>query len=287
MAEYAEYRQNNLDNILNFNYGIELFPGSSQNPVIKKNTREVALIKLKRLLRSNGFAFLAETNKEAFILMFLYARKMNENNALDLIRNYYQFRKEHDLWFRRLEPFDPKIQMAIQDGFPSVLSNLDRRSRRVLFMVCSQWNTERYCLLTIYRALLVSLEHLIKDVNTQYNGFVFIVDWTNFTARQTMNISPRLLHVMLQGLQDCFPAKIKAVHFINQPWYIDGLMSVVKPFLKEKTKNKIILHGLNLNTLHKHFPRDILPSELGGEQPPYDSRIWLKSLLGSSLGVDL
>jgi len=59
MAEYAEYRQNNLDNILNFNYGVELFPNSSQNPVIKKNTREVALIKLKRLLRSNGFAFLA------------------------------------------------------------------------------------------------------------------------------------------------------------------------------------------------------------------------------------
>lgn len=67
-----------------------------------------------------------ENNKEAFIMMFLYARKMNESNALVLIQNYYQFRKEHDLWFRRLKPFDPKIQMAIQDGFPSVLSNLDR-----------------------------------------------------------------------------------------------------------------------------------------------------------------
>jgi len=51
---------------------------------------------------------------------------MNESNALSLIQNYYQFRREHDPWFRRLEPFDPKIQMAIQDGFPSVLSNLDR-----------------------------------------------------------------------------------------------------------------------------------------------------------------
>lgn len=59
-------------------------------------------------------------------MKFLYARKMNESNALDLIQNYYQFRKEHDLWFRRLEPYDPKIQMAIQDGFPSVLPNLDR-----------------------------------------------------------------------------------------------------------------------------------------------------------------
>lgn len=47
------------------------------------------------------------------------------------------------------------------------------------------------------------------------------------------------------------------------------------------------MHGLNLNTLHEHIPKDILPSELGGEQPPHDSRIWLKNLLGSSLGVNL
>jgi len=59
MAEYAEYRQNNLDNILNYNYGIELFSASSHNSVIKKNTREEALVKLKKLLRNNGFAFLA------------------------------------------------------------------------------------------------------------------------------------------------------------------------------------------------------------------------------------
>lgn len=77
--------------------------------------------------------FLLDEDKEAFIMKFLYARKMNESNALDLIQNYYQFRKEHDLWFHRLEPYDPKIQMAIQDGFPSVLPNLDRL---VLFIFC-------------------------------------------------------------------------------------------------------------------------------------------------------
>jgi len=59
MAEYTEYRQNNLDNALNCNYRVELFPSSSHNPVIKKNTREEALVKLKKLLRTNGLAFLA------------------------------------------------------------------------------------------------------------------------------------------------------------------------------------------------------------------------------------
>jgi len=59
MAEYAEYQQKTIDNVLNYNYGVELFPGSSLNTIIKKNTREEALIKLKKLLRNNGFAFLA------------------------------------------------------------------------------------------------------------------------------------------------------------------------------------------------------------------------------------
>lgn len=59
MAEYAEYQQNNLDNILHFNYGIELFPSPCLNTVVKKNTPTEALLKLKTLLRNNGFAFLA------------------------------------------------------------------------------------------------------------------------------------------------------------------------------------------------------------------------------------
>lgn len=73
-----------------------------------------------------NFFFFSENDKDSFLMMFLYARKMNEISTLSLIQNYYQFRKKHHLWFNQLEAYDPKIQMAIQDGFPSVLPNLDR-----------------------------------------------------------------------------------------------------------------------------------------------------------------
>lgn len=59
MAEYVEYRQNNMDGLLNYTYGIELFPSLCNNPVIKKNTREEALSKFKKLLTSKGFDYLA------------------------------------------------------------------------------------------------------------------------------------------------------------------------------------------------------------------------------------
>lgn len=59
MAEYVEYRQNNMDGFLSYNYGVELFPNICNSPAIKKNTREEALSKLKKLLKNNGLEFLA------------------------------------------------------------------------------------------------------------------------------------------------------------------------------------------------------------------------------------
>jgi len=49
----------------------------------------------------------------------------------------------------------------------------------------------------------------------------------------------RVLKIMIEGLQDCFPARIKGVHFIGQPWYVEAFLTVVKPFLKDKSKNKV------------------------------------------------
>lgn len=55
---------------------------------------------------------------------------------------------------------------------------------------------------------------------------------------------------MIEGLQDCFPARIKGVHFIGQPWYVEAVLTLIKPFLKDKSKNKVtIFCKKNLNEI--------------------------------------
>lgn len=82
--------------------------------------------------------------------------------------------------------------------------------------------------------------------------------------------------------QDCFPVQFKAIHFIGQPWYVEAAMAVIKPFLKEKTRARIKLHGGNLSTLHDCIAKDILPAELGGEGPSFNALDWVHQLLESS-----
>ncbi|XP_006737289.2 clavesin-2 [Leptonychotes weddellii] len=136
-----------------------------------------------------------------------------------------------------------------------------------------------YTLVDILRAILLSLEAMIEDPELQVNGFVLIIDWSNFTFKQASKLTPSMLRLAIEGLQDSFPARFGGIHFVNQPWYIHALYTVIRPFLKEKTRKRIFLHGNNLNSLHQLIHPEILPSEFGGMLPPYDMGTWARTLL--------
>lgn len=83
---------------------------------------------------------------------------------------------------------------------------------------------------------------------------------------------------MIEGLQDCFPARFKGIHFIGQTWYVQAALTVIKPFLNEKIKERIFVHGNNLSTLHEHVHKDVLPAEMGGEEPSYNPQTFIDKL---------
>ena len=107
-----------------------------------------------------------------------------------------------------------------------------------------QWDRTKYSPQTLYRSLVLSLEYLLAEQSNQLFGFVFVVDWTNFTLRDYLDLSPKMLKLFVDGFQDSFPARIRNIHFIGQPWYVNGVLAAVKPFLKEKTKRKVNIIGL-------------------------------------------
>lgn len=211
------------------------------------------------------------------IQKFLYARKFDIDESFELLKNYVSYKKRHPEIFTDLNLHACDIKKSLENALPGVLRQKDRKGRCVFVFTGSNWDCS-YSINSIYRAFLLILEHLTEHVHNQSNGFVVIVDWTEFTFRQTTYLKPYILKIMIEGLQDCFPARFKGIHFINQPWYVDTALAFIKPFLHEKVKERIYVHGNNLSTLHEHVHKDVLPAELGGEEPSYDPRSFLESL---------
>ncbi|KAL8578429.1 hypothetical protein ACOMHN_014928 [Nucella lapillus] len=217
---------------------------------------------------------------EAFILRFLRARKFKVEEAFRLFARYFEYRQTNKNLFKKFEASESGIKDALLDGLPGVLPGTDHRGRRIVVLYSANWDNTRYGLAAIYRAILLTLEKLIDDESSQINGFVVIVDWSEFTFKQSSWLNPRILKLMIEGLQDCFPARFTAIHFVNQPWYIEAVFKMLKPFLKEKNHNKIVMHGINLMTLHQQVRKEALPAELGGTQAPYNNQSWAHTLLG-------
>lgn len=55
----------------------------------------------------------------------------------------------------------------------------------------------------ILRAILLSLEVLIEDPELQINGFLLIIDWSNFSFKQASKLTPSILRLAIEGLQVC------------------------------------------------------------------------------------
>lgn len=151
---------------------------------------------------------------DAFVLRFLRARKFDTVESFKLLARYFEFRQNNPSLFKNFIASEAGIKAALYDGLPSVLPNCDQNGRKIIVLFAANWDNGRYQLPSVYRAILLTLEKLIDDEACQINGFVFILDWSQFTFNQSRSLNPKVLKQMVEGLQvstaTCLNAFIQA-----------------------------------------------------------------------------
>lgn len=247
-----------------------------------KRDKKLAIKIVRSILRQMPDVDLEHCTDE-YITRFLLARKYRTEQAAALIAAYQaQITHRQDI-FGNLTARDPALQRALRAGIPGVLPARDRKGRCVLVILASQWDPIAVPALSVQRAIFLVLEILIQDPRNQQSGFVAVVDWSGFSLRQGGALGAAALRNLIAALRGRFPARFKAIHFLSAPFYVQATLALVKPFLDEKTRNKIHLHGNNLSTLHDHLPTDILPAELGGTGPAFNPGLWAEPVIHSAM----
>lgn len=98
-------------------------------------------------------------------------------------------------------------------------------------------------------------------------GDVYILDASAATPAQFAKFTPSLVKKFLICVQEAYPVRLKEIHVVNISPLVDKIMTFVKPFLKEKIRDRIFLHS-NIEDLYKYVPKEMLPSEYGGGAGP-------------------
>lgn len=205
--------------------------------------------------------------EDRFLLMFLRARKFDIDKAMQLYVNYHTFRHKHS--GNMLADLNLKsVEHVLQS---EVIKVLDANSRfldgsRVICVYPGNWDSD-VPFVDNFRATLLVLDKLVQDEETQVHGFSVIYDFTGSSLMSVLKVAQSELitkGILIELLQEAFPARFKGVHLIHQPWYVSIVLSVVKPFMKQKLRDRIHSHGEDLESLQVFIEAQSLPQEFGG-----------------------
>lgn len=65
--------------------------------------------------------------------------------------------------------------------------------------------------------------------------------------------------------QEALPVRLKGLHFINTPPFMDKVLALMRPFMKKELMDAMHLHQTKDSYIGKHLDAKLMPKEYGGE----------------------
>lgn len=104
------------------------------------------------------------------------------------------------------------------------------------------------------------LAHLTKINIAVLRKFIFYVQVRNLTFNNlNLFINPLIL------FQEAFPIRLREIHFIKIPSFMDKLMAMMTPFMKKELMNMLHLHKTLDTFIDKFVPKEMMPDKYGGK----------------------
>lgn len=256
--------------------------------------------------------WLRTSTEFSFLLRFLRARKFSQLLARDQLENYWTFKTKCPNWFGGLDPANKKLQEFIRRGFYYSPMKTDAEGRRIIIERVGNVDIEdvrkTYGLDIIFKNLILVCEWLIRDENVQANGLLVFVDLTGITmGHHTHLMNLENAKKISQFYQNSLPARMKGFHLYNEPPFMDVMLSILRPLMKEKMKSRMHFHGKNMANVYEMVDKSVLPDEYlpddytGPSAGPEkqiiedmiadmnkpDFRSYMKDLTSDKYGVDL
>ncbi|XP_057662649.1 alpha-tocopherol transfer protein-like [Diorhabda carinulata] len=243
----------------------------NENPEVFR--RELAA--LRRMVGNDSN--LAVPNTDEFLVRFLRARKFDSTKAFHMLQRYFLMKIKCPELFQCPLPSECGSMFELQAQ--TMLTQRDQLGRRVYIIRVDNFDSTKVTIEDVFRTNVLALEQIVREPETQVAGIVVILDMAGLSLQHAKFFTPYYAKKMVELVQETFPLRFKGFHIINEPFYFDAVVAVLKPFLKEKIRKRIILHGSDLSSLHAFISTEILPTEYGGNAGSFDNRTWYLELL--------
>nr|XP_026493159.1 alpha-tocopherol transfer protein-like [Vanessa tameamea] len=96
---------------------------------------------------------------------------------------------------------------------------------------------------------------------------IVMMDVKDITLRLLTKINISVARRLAKYQEEAMPIRLKQIHVVNAPPFIDKIYGALKPFIKKEITEMIHFHPPKSDTLYKYLSKDDLPSNYGGTRP--------------------
>lgn len=226
---------------------------------------------------------LPQTATDTMIASFLTGCKNSIQRTKQKLDAYYTVRGYMPELFENRDPLSKEARDATIPVKMYLLPKLDPiKGYRIISTSFKIPDTTFYDVKENLKRIFCLIDvRMHEDVDGFYTGDFMICDAKLFSLGHAMRLTPSIMKSFLYCIQDVLPLRVKGILFYNAPPLIEKTMNnVVKPFLKKKIADRFYIYSGDHTVLLKHFPREILPKNLGGDEVCDDilNELWDKKL---------
>lgn len=234
---------------------------------------------LKRF--KSDYPELTEGFRDAFLMKFLWGRKLDVSRAAELLEEHKKWREQ---W--TLDDLDTAaVEAFMKAGVNMFVPGLyNKNGYSATFVVPRKLDMEvwkklgtRGMLHAIWYVTDIASDH---DMNIAREGTVVVFDFAGASWSDLLSAvkgdSDFDLTKLIESSQNHIPSRIRDVILLNAPWWIRGILSMVKPILKSSIRHKI--HSAKTSDLTDYFTPAHIPVEWGGERE-FDSEEFAEKML--------
>lgn len=195
---------------------------------------------------------------------FLRGCKFSLEKVKKKLDMYYTMRNAVPEFFENRDVTRPELTEILDVIHIPVLPGLTPNGRRVAMLRGVDKDMVTPNVADIMKLVLMIGDIRLLEEQVGVAGDVYVFDASVATPGHFAKFTPAIVKKFLICVQEAYPVKLKEVHIINVSPLVDTIINFVRPFLKEKIRQRIYFHS-SIETLYKHVPKTMLPKEYGGD----------------------
>ncbi|CAG4933776.1 unnamed protein product [Colias eurytheme] len=194
------------------------------------------------------------------------------NNSIEVAKQLmdlnYSLRTLFTSYFKD-RVFDSKMEGILQRQLFVFLPGKSRDGNTILYTHGLNTDPSLFDVADNFRAFFLTIDFWQYECGTA-PGLELVVNFENYNMSHAPKIDLKNIQQFLYYVQKAIPIKLKKIHLLNAPPFIERLMNMMKPFVTNDLVHVVLPHSEGFKTLKEYIPIEAFPKEVGGNNKPLD-----------------